>query len=240
MRIQILCLLFFFGSVGSLVAQTDTLVTIGGTTNYSSIEPDGTLEFHGNATVWDDYVVPFTSVKVRATAIPPDFEQFQDNGASSTGVYSYAFDPATRQEVFFTIQMPHSWAGTAIHPHIHWSPAVGGDGTGITDGAENVVWGMEYTWINYHPTTSLAFPESIIITKTSDAIIGQALHHLITEFSPITPTVDEQDGISSILVVRFFRDAGVSADDYEHDAFALSFDIHYERNTVGSRQEFVK
>jgi hypothetical protein len=234
MRIQILCLLLFFGSVGNLFAQADTLVTIGGTTDFSSIEPDGTLEFHGNATVWEDYVVPFTSVKIRAETSPPDFQQFQDNGASSTGVYGYAFDASTLQEVFFTIQMPHSWAGTAIHPHIHWSPAVAGNGT------ENVVWGLEYTWINYNPTTSLAFPLSTTVTATSDAISGQALHHLITEFNPIAPIVDDQDGISSILVVRFFRDPDNSADNYAHDAFALSFDIHYERNTVGSRQEFIK
>jgi len=231
MRIQILCLLFFFGSAGSLVAQTDS-VTIGSETGYSKIETDGTLEFAGDAKVWEDYVVPFTSVKIRSETSPPDFAQFQDDGASSTGVYGYAFDASALQEVFFTIQMPHSWAGTAIHPHIHWSPE--------TDATGSVVWGMEYTWINYHPTTSLEFPASTTITATSDPIDGQALHHLITEFSSITPTVDEQDGISSIIVVRFFRAAENDSDTYAADAFALSFDIHYERNTVGSREEFVK
>jgi hypothetical protein len=144
MRIQILCLLFFFGSVGNLFAQTDTLVTIGGATDYSSIEPDGTLEFHGKATVWDDYVVPFTSVKIRNETEDPSFAEFQPSSSTSTGVYGYTFDKDDIEEVFFTIQMPHSWAGTAIHPHIHWSPSTY-DGQGdageneITDPEGNVV-----------------------------------------------------------------------------------------------------
>jgi hypothetical protein len=221
-----------------LFAQTNS-VTIGSASGYSKIETDGTLEFAGDATVWEDYVVPFTSVKIRAETSPPDFAQFLNDGEDppSTGVYGYAFSASELQEVFFTIQMPHSWAGTAIHPHIHWSPAT--SGTTITG---NVVWGMEYTWINYHPTTSLAFPATDTLLAVSEEVTSntKALHHLIAEFDSITPTVDQQDGISSILVVRFFRNPDNSYDDYGADAFALSFDIHYERNTVGSREEFVK
>jgi len=213
-----------------LFAQTNS-VTIGSASGYSKIETDGTLEFAGDATVWEDYVVPFTSVKIRAETSPPDFAQFLNDGEDppSTGVYGYAFSASELQEVFFTIQMPHSWAGTAIYPHIHWSPS---DNT-----AGIVTWGIEYTWVNYS-TSSKLFPATEISTTNYTVSTNQGKHHLIAKFDAITPIVDEQDGISSILVVRFFRDA--DNDTYAADAFALSFDIHYEKNTVGSRGEYVK
>lgn len=112
---------------------------MGGDVNYSEIEQDGTLEFHGDATVFDDLVVPLISGK--AATNPPTFSIFRDDGSSSVG--------------------------------------------------------------------------------------------------SITPSTS-QDDISSVLVVRLFRNSSNAADTYTGGAFGLSFDLHHERNTDGSRTQWEK
>ena len=211
MKWYITTMLLFLGGTNYLWSQ----VTVGDVTNYTKIEDDGTLEFIGNGTVWDDYVIPLSTAKAKGTD-PPAFEKFLDNGASSIGVWAYTFANNKGDEVSFTIQMPHSWAGTAIHPHVHWSP---GDNT-----SGDVVWGIEYTWIEYNPTTPNTFPATIIET-TTETVTGSDHKHLITGFSFITPS-SVQDGISSIIVMRLFRDGTNSLDTYNDAAFGLSFDIH--------------
>jgi len=203
-------------------------IEMGSSTDYSEIEQDGTLEFHGEATVWNDYVVPFSSVKTKSTK-PPIWESFMGD------IFQYAFknenDQTKEHEVGFVIQLPHDWDGSTIYPHIHWSPA--------NDNSGAVVWGIEYTWVEYNESSPLEFPSPIVSTSTSQQLSNDGFKHLITEFDPISPSGD-QDNISSILVVRFFRNSSASADTYSSNAFALSFDIHYRSNTIGSREEFVK
>lgn len=208
----------------SLFAQ----VELGGTEHFTEVEADGTLEFHGDATVWNDYVVPFSSAKAKGTK-PPVWEEFIGN------IYQWSFknegDANKEPEVGFVIQMPHDWDGSLIYPHIHWSPEENSSGS--------VVWAIEYTWISYDHDTPLEFPSTTTLTGTSRELSSMGHKHLITEFGSITPS-SNQNSISSILVVTFFRNSTNAADTYPKKAFALSFDIHYRSNTVGSRQEYIK
>lgn len=63
--------------------------------------------------------------------------------------------------------------------------------------------------------------------------------HYITSFSPIIPTT-VQNGLSSMMLIRIFRDSTVLEDTFVHGAWLLEFDIHYKMNMVGSRQELEK
>lgn len=208
----------------SLYAQ----IEMGNDTDYSEIEQDGTLEFHGNAKVWNDYVVPFSSVKTKATKTPT-WESFMGD------IHQYAFGSidasSNEHEVGFVIQLPHDWDSSPIYPHIHWSPA--------NDNAGSVVWAIDYTWVNYNASSPMAFPTVITSITTSQALSNDGLKHLITAFDPIVPSSDQND-ISSILVIRFYRNSSNAEDDYNAKAFALSFDIHYRSNTTGSREEYIK
>ena len=230
MKKQILSLLFIQSFISLIYAQ----VEIGdGGTNFTEFEVDGTMEFHGDATVYDDLVVAFSTGKTASN--PPTFAQFVDDGSGSVGVYAYRFDDEAANneaQVFFTIQMPHSWIeGTDVYPHIHWAPEDNTSGT--------VVWGMEYSWVEYNSTTPLSFPSSTIITTTSNSLANDANKHMITPFASITPSIS-QDNISSILVVRLFRNSSNVSDTYTGGAFGLSFDLHIEKNTAGSRNEWTK
>jgi hypothetical protein len=61
--------------------------------------------------------------------------------------------------------------------------------------------------------------------------------HLITSLGTIPGT---NLGISTILVCRLYRATGDASDTFANEVGLLGFDIHYEKDTEGSRQEFTK
>lgn len=199
--------------------------TIGNPTNYTKIEPDGTIVMVGDATVWEDLRVPMTSAKA-AGIKDPGFSIFKDNGSGSAGVFLWWFDKASEEELFFMVQLPHSWDGTDITPHIHWVPK--------TNGALNatVEWGLEYTWADINGTFGNT---SIIYTKTTtsgDTTLVAGKHYM-SNFSAIA---NASHTISSMLVCRIFRNATDATDDtYDDDAGLIEIDFHYASDTIGSR-----
>jgi hypothetical protein len=212
---------------GYLDIRYTTALRIGDGTNYSSFEADGTLVFNGTATVWDDFRISATSSKLGGTK-DPGFTVFKTNGSGSQGVFVYWFDASTEEELYFVVQMPHSWAGTAITPHVHWVPKTTSDEAPTNQAVE---WGLEYTWAD----EGTAFGNTSIIYAKSTVVPLVADTHYRTDFAAITPSAS-QDGLSSMLVCRIFRNATDATDDtYEDDAGLLEIDFHYELNTVGSR-----
>ena len=216
-------------NVQSIAVQDDSTIRMGNSagSSYTEVEQDGTIEFIGDAVVWEDLRFPATQTTVGGTK-DPDFVQFQDDGAGSQGVFTYAFSPTVEEELYFVAQMPHAWKiGTDLHPHVHWTPT--------NTNVGSVSWGMEYTWQSINGT----FGNTTIIS-TSDPADGTAYKHQLTSL----PTISAAGitGVSSILVCRIFRDATASLgqDDYDTDADLLEIDFHFQKDTVGSRQEFVK
>lgn len=95
------------------------------------------LLFEDDAVVWDDLRVPVESTGKGSTRAP-GFAKFLDDGSGSQGVWVQWFDDATEEELYFTVQLPHSYkVGSDIQPHIHW--VTKHDNTG------DVVWGLEYS-----------------------------------------------------------------------------------------------
>lgn len=43
-------------------------------------------------------------------------------------------------------------------------------------------------------------------------------------------------GVSSIMLIKLYRDDNT----YTGNAVTYQFDIHYQKDTIGSRQEFIK
>jgi len=164
----------------------------------------------------------------------PGFAVFKTNGAGSTGVYTYWYDKDTEEEVFFSCQMPHNWKeGTDIHPHVHWTPKTDG-----TTSASRVCWGLEYTWSNITGSfgnTSISYA-NLPISYTGSPIADA---HYLTELPDISGAGKT---FSSMLICRLFRDAtsSGSSDSYGYDAGLLEFDFHYEIDSFGSQDEFVK
>ena len=203
---------YYYGSSWhELLAYSSTnTVQIGGSANYSKIETDGTLEFVGDATVWNEFVIPASSTMQGTN--PPVWAAFQ------TGIFAWHFLCAGG-ELSFSVQMPRDWKeGSAIIPQVHWAP--------MSATAGDVTWKIGYTWANNQET----FPATLYDDVTT-TINGNDHLHMITSFSQIThPSTQGQ--ISSILMITLTRFPGTT---YQDNAALLSFDILYESNTLGSR-----
>jgi hypothetical protein len=216
-------------------------IRVGSTDNYTEINESGDMSFAGTATMWEDIRVPVTST-TKGGSKDPNFTVYKTNtslGTSSQGVFLYWFDKTTEEELYFTVQVPHSWKeGSAIYPHVHWVPASNGSATAL------VCWGLEYNFASYgvtatssvFGTTSMLFANKHLLTDTSLA----ADTHYLTTFSNIAMTGHT---ISNMFVCRVFRyptGTGTNLDNYNDDAGLLEIDFHYQQDAVGSKEEYNK
>jgi hypothetical protein len=190
--------------------------------------------------VWDDLRVPLTPGKL-GVFNPPSFSKFMDNGAGSVGVYapSFAYQAVVgnEEQMWFPAQLPHRYKqGSDIEVHIHWSPAVSG-------GANQFVkWGLEFTWINIDGTfgnTTIIYSDasSASTATTSGDSTLTAKKHYMTEIGTITGS---GKNVSSMLQCRIFRNSSHAEDTLIQEAFGLEVDFHYQVDTMGSRQEYIK
>lgn len=218
----------------------ETRLGDGGNTNYTRFRQDGTMRAMGSAACWEDLRIEPVA---RGTGVNnPAFEQYFTDGAGSRGVYLYSFTDAgagNEKEIYFTMQMPHAWKGTTIHIHVHW---VGNN----ADAAANPRWGLEYTWTDIGSD----FANTVPIYSTSEKVGAGGVadpdvtpgRHYLTELPDITPSAT-QDGLSSILIGRLFRDSADAGDTYNvaaNKCGLLYIDAHYEVDALWSADEYSK
>lgn len=186
---------------------------------------DGILQMTGDATVWDDLRISGASARLGATA--PTLSAFLGAGS----IKALTFDSGQHDEVHFEVQMPHDWKeGTAIYPHVHWAPT--------TADAGNVVWQLDYTWASRNGT----FGASTTMASAATAAGGTAWVHKMTDLlaGGLNYIAGTGQTVSSMLVCRLHRDAGAGADTLAAGVAFLEFDIHYEKDTLGSRTATAK
>ena len=173
---------------------------------------------------YDDVRIAATALKTQGSSNLPTWAKFTDDGAGSTGVYSWSFDKG--DQLFFTVQFPHKKEdGSTINAHCHWSPS--------TTGAGDVEWGLEYSWVDVWGT----FPNTTTIS-TATATQGIKNQHLIGTIGDITPS-STQDDISSMLVGRLYRSNAIT-DTYPDAVFLHELDFHIKIDSHGSREEYEK
>jgi len=147
---------------------------------------------------------------------------------------TYVFSASTQEELYFNAQMPHAWDGSAVYPHAHWMATTASDGT---PAAQKVAWRMEYVWASIGSTYAAATTVAGSTSYPDEEVLANK--HYITSFTPMSPST-AQDGLSSMLLCRLYRDSTAAADTFEHGAYLLEVDFHYRINTVGSREELSK
>ena len=212
---------------GEWCLETDTGYTkIGdGSTAWTSLR-------YNVGPAYDDIRISALAGKLGVGA-PPDFTKILDNGAGSTGIFTYLFDKTTEQQLYLNVQMPHDWRmGTTIEPHVHWSPVANGVA------GRKVSWGLEYSLSEIGST----FPNTTIIYGNTHmpAETLVADRHYLTDLTDIN--MSAVTTVSAMLICRIFRDAGGTGatDDYDNDAALLEIDFHYQRDDLGSRTEYIK
>lgn len=206
------------GGVTYLSMDSSGSLVIGTSTSNITIASNGALRLNGGAVVWEDLRVPMEATK-NGGANDPTYIQFTSDGAGSRGVYAYSFNAnTTDRELFFSVQMPHSWnVGSDIHPHVHWAPSVAGAG--------NVVWGLECSWNNMN---------SAIATTTISTVISAAAGSKTHTLSVLPTMAGAGKNISSMITCRVYRDSNNTLDTYNSAAFLMEIDFHYEIDSFGS------
>jgi hypothetical protein len=191
-------------------------VGVSGTSN-TTFENDGTVVFNGAATVFDDVRGILIS---RTEATSPTMSPF----GGSTTIYEWQFDKnLSTKYLCCDIQLPHGYKeGSKIYPHIHWTPSDAGTG--------NVVWKVDYEWVNVGGSYNLTTTTTLSATVAANGAWASGI-------ADLAPTGIDGTGktISSILVCRIYRDGNDAADTYDNSAAIIGFDIHVEENTLGSR-----
>ena len=166
---------------------------------------------------WDDLRAPATAINPPGAASDPTFD------ATNIG---WLFDAGSTEILLIIMQMPHSWKlGSEIRPHVHWEPTSTNTG--------NVYWRMEYKWTNTDDTEAGTYTTINML----DAGDGTAYKHQLASFDPISGTGKT---LSSLLSIKLSRIGGDATDTYTGDALLKEFDIHYQVDGYGSRQELVK
>lgn len=211
-------------------SSANTKIGDAGTTNYTKIEADGTIEFNGTATVWDDMRIVPGSFD-RPGVSDPSYVAYDINGS---GTITYLTEWAKNDLASFTVQLPHSYhQGEDILVHLHWTAGPNGAG----ENGATVGWKIVYSWTNLDGT----FPNPST-ADLSDACDGTDHKHQMT--SNVTVTGSGKT-ISSMLICNIVR-TDTGADDTWAGSGAgnipmlLEVDFHFPLDTVGSRTSAAK
>lgn len=165
-------------------------------------------------TFYDDLRFPFTRDK-QGQSSKPDFD-FTNLGL--------LFPSGDDTEVVYLIaQLPHKYKlGTNLLPHLHY----------VQDEATLPTFKMDYRWYKNGggPTesfTTITATENVF--SYSSGSILQIVHFPEVVGSAV-------DTVSSFLDIKIYRDDS----DIAGDVLVKEFDIHYEIDFPGSREQWVK
>jgi hypothetical protein len=202
---------FTLSSAGTLLLTATTETNIGTGANYTTFETDGTLEFNGNATVWEDVNIDLSPLLTGGTK--PGF-----SAPGTTGIRLLAF--AVGEEVEGTLEIPHSYKlSSTITPHINWV------NIGAPTGTDYVEWQLEYFIVDAEGIVGAA---STIVT--GDVAVDTDDERVDANFSTFShATLGGQIGFKLSRIAA-------DGDAYAGECGVLTFGFHYEIDTVGSRQ----
>lgn len=168
---------------------------------------------------WDDARIPIGALVLSGGNQPTV-------GVFIGAVSTYLFAPGVLNEAFLTVQLSHRYSeGTDVIPHVHWAPVDGNAG--------NVRWGLEYQWKNVGaqfvaPTTTITVEDATNLVAGEQQVAG------------LGSVAGAGQLISSMFCARLFRDGGNVLDTYLSNVALFEFDIHFQIDARGSRQEFIK
>jgi len=163
---------------------------------------------------WNDSMVPPTVFRTGGTALT--FDEIID------GIYGYRLDPT--DTIHFQVQFSHAMKlNTVIKPHGHLA------NKSAISGSASINLEFRWTWANLNTSFPAVTPDSPITADFTDAA---ALTSKLVGFTDITP-VSGQGNISSILLGSLER---LNTGYTTNNIFLLGFDIHYEMDSLGSKQ----
>lgn len=203
-----------------LVSEDDTIGISG---DIVSVGPGYSARSSHAHPSWDDLRFPATAINPPGAASDPGVE-------ATTGCL--LFDAASTELIYAMAQMPHHWKeGSTISPHVHWTKTTSADG--------DVAWRIRYRIIGIGDVGPADWTDggTVYTTVTGTPDNDTAWEHLLTEFTDIELTGQT---LSSCILFEVARIGGATEDTYGADARLLEFDVHYQVDSLGSEQEYIK
>lgn len=197
--------------------------------NYSEFEEDGTLIAKGNATCWDEVSQSFVGANIFTVAgrVDYDFAELTLDFATNA---RYPEEP-----VGIVIQALHARkANSDIRPHIHWIQN--------SDNNPNIL--IQYRMYNNGSVPPAWTLKALTASDNKFAWTGAGMQQ-ITEFN-LPAGHGASLGLSFTIDVKIYRDTqNVSTlfsgiDSYSGVFSAKYYDVHFEKDMIGSHEEFVK
>ena len=166
--------------------------------------------------VYDDIII--TAINLRGGTTPPAFVTFQDS------ILAISFRDAETDIVYGAFELPHNYKeGTDLEIHLHWSPSSNNTG--------NCVFTFKYTLAGMGSAT-FGVEQTKTLTQAGSGIVNR--HQYMTGNTLITGA-----GVT-IGTIYAFSLTRTQGDAFTGDAFVHSIGMHYEIDTLGSRQRSVK
>lgn len=167
-------------------------------------------------TVWDDLRAPATGINPVGSPSP---------ATPSTTDGSLVFSKGNVCIAWF--QLPHAWKeGTDIILHIHWSKS--------TTNAGVCNWQMKYKWFNIGSVD----PGFSVLAKGTEMVPNSnvANKHALLEWADLSGAGKT---ISSMVCVYVQR-VNDGDDTFTGDGLLYEIDCHYQIDTLGSNEEYMK
>lgn len=167
-----------------------------------------------NAIVWDDLQLVLTAGKQGALS-KPDYDYTN---------LGYLFPQNDATEIVYLIgQLSHAYKeNSRIYPHLHWMQSAN----------NNVTWKIDYKWFNLGDEIPAGWT-----TLTMDNLVETYTSGNIAQLSSTDNGIDGTGKkISSMILIKLYRDDNV----YVGDALAFQLDIHYQKDSDGSRTIYAK
>lgn len=194
--------------------------------NYTEFETDGTKVSVGNATTFRDEYTALIGSRLES----PSSHITQSNAEGSL-----VFDTSCTLSdyVIMNPQLNHDRKlGSSVDIHLHWWQA----------SSTMPNWLIQYRWQVNGQAKTTAWTS---VKWSSNAFTYSAgTLNQITSFGLITPP--SPDSLSDILQIRLLRDTTnasglfAASDALVASVHALSYDVHIEMDTDGSRQRYIK
>lgn len=206
-------------------ATLNTLV-VGDGTNGADFDANGFLSFNGSGAPYVADWIPATSMMKASIGNDPGAAKVADDGSGSTGVYTYAFDASSEEELHFNYRLPYNFlSGSNVSITAVWASPNTTSGT--------VYWGLEH---------STAQVESEL-PNTTNAVVGSANSTTGTNKTVATSAWVISGSTFSltkgfVINGRIYRDATNANDTYASDAYLLGIRLLYQVDSIGGATQY--
>lgn len=180
--------------------------------------------FSGDATFFDDLQGDITKTKTVGTRVTLNEAENTIDFTNTSTLSDY---------VYLNFQMSHKWKiGSIIYPHIHWEQTL--------NATPN--WLIQYRWQKQggvKTTTWTNYKCNVNAFTYTGGTLNQISHD-----GGLTPPTGA--GLSDIIEIRVIRDTANASglftpgNTYAATASVTSIDLHYECDSLGSNQEYIK